>query len=1013
MFLSLPLSLPLCWLVLLLVLTSAALTVPATNAAYPSALQAPHTIYLRTAIVDMSHAGHNELLIKQGSSFSSSSLANDELAAAGYCEAGTRCQWLLHYISSESGELNRSGQLPHWLSLYYPTITVINYIPHHTYHILASREEIDQLHSSHSDVFLSTTPFHPSFKASEIFSSSAASDATVAESDPILILTMVAGAFTSLQQLQTVMASHQLKLASSSITVLYQIQSLQTVLVTVSASDSSNEAQLLNTVVQEFSVDHAVLFVSRDYPTVLHNDDAVSLVQSGQSNNSLLHAHGLLGDDQLVAVADDWLDVNQCFFVDTVPVVKCVPSDNSFQSAGCISTAANEQHRKIAAYLSRVSDTPAADNAHGTHVAGSVAGAAFNPSSSISQFDGAAPHSRLVFTQIGTEDGLYTYQVFEQGLIFFAWSYVMGARIHSNSWGITADYITGEYGETSSDLDSYIYYLFPDLLVIFAAGNDGDASAYVALGEHQQAKNVLTVGSSQTSTTHFTQEVAAYTAISNQGRFQEQMLCSLDFIDSVFECINAAWTADGQPTLNTSLEMTRFLCEQYSANPANISCRSPSAWIACFPMDIRVGCPVALQILYQAFSADQFNEHTVSYFSTYGPAADKRIKPDVLAPGDAIISARSHANSATDADYACNSDVTDLTSMSGTSMATPITAGSAALVRQYYTQGYHLNGLKNISVGIQPSAALMKATLISSAIHALSWGNCNANNPFTCSGPALDFNNTTPLIQATHEGFGIVQLDTVLQLQGNATVPSTNVTLFAYDACAEATTLSHGAEAVYRFTVTDTTRPFKATLVWTDPPAAPFSAMALINNLDLTVIDEQTTAIYYGNDHIYQTAQADHINNVEQVWINTPTVGSYTVYISATAINIGNTQDYALVVTYADGIAMIPSTSSSCHFNSMSITYLNEYILSLIPSNTTLSPSQPPINTANNSEHTMIVGLSIGLGITGFFFCLLLVVVIIYCLLQRKRQSQTAAVELGNMKPNAFQRLSISAGAIE
>ncbi len=79
-----------------------------------------------------------------------------------------------------------------------------------------------------------------------------------------------------------------------------------------------------------------------------------------------------------------------------------------------------------------------------------------------------------------------------------------------------------------------------------------------------------------------------------------------------------------------------------------------------------------------------------------GPTDDGRIKPDLIAPGTQILSVRSSLSPG--AGY--------YTYMSGTSMATPITAGAAALVRQYYMD---IEGLPG------PSAALIKATLINGA----------------------------------------------------------------------------------------------------------------------------------------------------------------------------------------------------------------------------------------------------------------------------------------------------------
>lgn len=48
----------------------------------------------------------------------------------------------------------------------------------------------------------------------------------------------------------------------------------------------------------------------------------------------------------------------------------------------------------------------------------------------------------------------------------------------------------------------------------------------------------------------------------------------------------------------------------------------------------------------------------------------------------------------------------------GTSMATPIAAGSATLVRQYFTDGWYPTGQPNASAAFAPSASLIKAVLI-------------------------------------------------------------------------------------------------------------------------------------------------------------------------------------------------------------------------------------------------------------------------------------------------------------
>eukprot|EP01035_Chromulina_nebulosa_P017100 gene17100-22613_t len=73
------------------------------------------------------------------------------------------------------------------------------------------------------------------------------------------------------------------------------------------------------------------------------------------------------------------------------------------------------------------------------------------------------------------------------------------------------------------------------------------------------------------------------------------------------------------------------------------------------------------------------NERVVASFSSLGPTFDGRIKPDVVAPGDFIMSAFAGSSDNIDAAILNNSQSFENCAahqMSGTSMSTPITAGS-------------------------------------------------------------------------------------------------------------------------------------------------------------------------------------------------------------------------------------------------------------------------------------------------------------------------------------------------
>lgn len=91
-------------------------------------------------------------------------------------------------------------------------------------------------------------------------------------------------------------------------------------------------------------------------------------------------------------------------------------------------------------------------------------------------------------------------------------------------------------------------------------------------------------------------------------------------------------------------------------------------------MDLSIGDPANLDEAIAVGSIHKTNPHTygVSYFSSRGPTADGRMKPDLVAPGENILSARHQwpQQAATARDY--------YVEMSGTSMATPHVSGLLA-----------------------------------------------------------------------------------------------------------------------------------------------------------------------------------------------------------------------------------------------------------------------------------------------------------------------------------------------
>jgi subtilisin family serine protease len=94
-------------------------------------------------------------------------------------------------------------------------------------------------------------------------------------------------------------------------------------------------------------------------------------------------------------------------------------------------------------------------------------------------------------------------------------------------------------------------------------------------------------------------------------------------------------------------------------------------------MDLSIGDPANLEEAIAVGSVHKTNPHTygISYFSSRGPTADGRRKPDVVAPGEKILSAR-HDWKQTRNDVPKIDDL--YVAMSGTSMATPHVSGLLA-----------------------------------------------------------------------------------------------------------------------------------------------------------------------------------------------------------------------------------------------------------------------------------------------------------------------------------------------
>jgi len=264
------------------------------------------------------------------------------------------------------------------------------------------------------------------------------------------------------------------------------------------------------------------------------------------------------------------------------------------------------------------------------------------------------------------------------------------------------------------------------------------------------------------------------------------------------------------------------------------------------------------------------NNGQMASWSSRGPTDDTRIKPDVVAPGTWVLSAYSSLHQEGYGDpvnpqnsvYQWDGWGTPYNSeykyMGGTSMSNPLAAGGVTVVKDYYNKAHSLNA----------TAALVKATVINSAVDLADENNDGVND------------NDFP-IPNNHEGWGLVNLD-----------GATDGTIAFVE---EATGLSTGGSQV--FNVTTTGGPLKVTVVWSDYPSTDTATINLVNDLDVTVSGPSGTFLgnVFSGGWSATGGSADRRNNVENVYIQSPVAGTYTVTINA--FNIPNgPQKFALVV---------------------------------------------------------------------------------------------------------------------
>lgn len=264
-------------------------------------------------------------------------------------------------------------------------------------------------------------------------------------------------------------------------------------------------------------------------------------------------------------------------------------------------------------------------------------------------------------------------------------------------------------------------------------------------------------------------------------------------------------------------------------------------------------------------------------FSSWGPANDNRVKPDISAQGRQVFSATAFYPPFSE--NGADSDTTYI-AKSGTSMAAPGVAGSILLLQELSADLYEGSFLKSSTV---------KALIIHTARQADS-------EP----GPDPKY------------GWGLLHTKAAAELMLEDFENQKQGSEFFQEL-----SLNENQSVFTNSIIADGSAPLKATMAWTDPAAdsqvslggPDFSEIivddspVLINDLDLRITDSQGNIYYpWRLNPLFEGPalnDADNsVDNVEQVLIENPIEGEiYTITVSHKGILENNLQDFALVVS--------------------------------------------------------------------------------------------------------------------
>ena len=450
---------------------------------------------------------------------------------------------------------------------------------------------------------------------------------------------------------------------------------------------------------------------------------------------------------------------------------------------------------------------------HATHVSGTIVGSGAGNA----QAKGMAPDARLIALNANRDFDAYLSEkeneLAARGVVADnnSWGYILGwnrGGTHGWIWEDTEEYFGGYDSDVTAPLDKITRN--KDVLMIHSSGNDGNKFGPVSAPfAHQHVDD------------------------------------DLEPIPGKVFCYSANGTGSDCPTPCTPGAET---CEVLR-HPVNAPFRS-------------VGVTASAKNTLTVGATDSFR--VVTSYSSRGPAADGRIKPEVVARGgtDAIGVTSTYLNNG----YATTS---------GTSMSTPAVTGIVGLMTEQW---------KRITGGVKPSATVLKTVIIATADDILP------------AGP--DYS----------AGFGFVNAKAAIDLMRADNNSGSRI---------RSGTIAHGARVEIPMAL-HSAQTLRVVLSWPDPEVIlgfdelDLAAVALVNDLDLKVIGPSGETLPYvldrNNPGNLATRGVNTIDNTEMVEIANAPAGNYTIVITAKINdNRSPTQPYVVV-----GNGEVGATAAPC-----------------------------------------------------------------------------------------------------